>query len=116
MFKKLLVSTPVLFGVLFFSINLLYLWYTSHDYVAPSFEDAVIACKDVSNHHWADYERTYQDKCLDEYFGGKEDGIITIFEMLWDLGLLFSVIGIVFIIPLSIYLLMRWRMHRYGHY
>ena len=116
MFKKLLVSTPVLFSVLFFSINSLYLWYTSHDYVAPSFEDAVIACKDVSNDHWADYERTYQDKCLDEYFGGKEDGIITIFKMLWVCGLLFSVIGTAFVVPLSIYLLLSWRMHRYGHY
>ena len=116
MFKKLLVSTPVLFSVLFFSINLLYLWYASHDYVAPSFENAVIVCKDVSNDKWADYERTYQDKCIDEFFGGKEDGIITIFEMLWDLGLLFSIIGIPFIITLSIYLLLSWRMHRYGHY
>ena len=116
MFKKLLVSTPVLFSVLFFSINLLYLWYTSHDYVAPSFEDAVIACKDVSNDKWADYERTYQDKCLDEYFGRKEDGIITIFEMLWVCGLLFSVIGIAFVVPLAIYLLFTWRMNRYGHY
>ena len=78
MFKKLLVSTPVLFSVLFFSLNLLYLWHTSHDYVAPSFEGAVIACKDVSNDHWADDERTYQDKCIDEFFGGKEDGVITI--------------------------------------
>ena len=116
MFKKLLVSTPVLFSVLFFSVNLLYLWYTSHDYVAPSFEDAVIACKDVSNDHWADYERTYQDKCIDEFFRGKEDGIITIFETLWICGLLFSIIGIPFIVPLSIYLLLSWRMHKYGHY
>ena len=107
-------SVPVLFAVLFFSINLLILW--SSDYVAPRFEDAVIACKDVSNDHWADYERTYQDKCIDEFFGGKEDGIITIFETLWVCSLLFSIIGIPFIIPLSIYLLLSWRMHRYGHY
>ena len=116
MFKKLLVSTPVLFSFLFFSINLLYLWYTSHDYVARSFEDAVIACKDVSNDQWADYERTYQDKCIDEFFGGKEDGIITTFEILWDCGLLFSVIGITFVVPLSIYLLLSWRKFRYGYY
>ena len=116
MFKKLLVSTPVLFSVLFFSINLLYLWYTSHDHVAPSFENAVIACKDVSNDHWIDYERTYQDKCIDEFFGGKEDGVITIFEMLWVCGLIFSIIGIPFIITLSIYLLLSWRMQRYDHY
>ena len=109
-------ATPVLFSVLFFSLNLLYLWHISHDYVALSFEDAVIACKDVSNDRWADTERTYQDKCIDEFFGGKEDDIITIFEMLWVLGLLFSLIGIVFVIPLSIYLLLSWRKHRYGHY
>ena len=83
--------------------------------MAPAFNDAVLACKDVSNDKWADYERTYQDKCIDEFFK-KEDGIITIFEVLWVCGLLFSVIGIAFIIPLSIYLLLSWRMHRYGHY
>ena len=116
MFKKLLVFTPVLFSVLFFSVNLLYLWYTSHDYVAPSFEDAVIDCKDVSNDHWADYERTYQDKCIDEFFSGKEDGITTITEVLWVCGLLLSIIGTAFIIPLSIYLLLGLRMRRYGHY
>ena len=107
-------AIPVLFSILFFSINLLILW--SSDYVRPTFEDAFEHCKDVSNDHWADDERTYQDKCIDEFFGGKEDGIITIFETLWVLGLLFSIIGIPFIAPLSVYLLLSWRMHRYGHY
>ena len=115
MFKKLLVFTPVLFSVLFFSINLLYLWYTSHDYVAPSFEGAVIACKDVPNDHWADYERTYQDKCIDKFMG-EESFLTTTSELFWALGLLLSIVGMVFIIPLSIYLLLSWRMHRYGHY
>ena len=82
----------------------------------PTFFAAVEHCKDVSNDHWADYERTYQDKCIDEFFGGKEDGIITIFEMLWVCGLLFSVIGIAFVVPLSIYLLLSWRKFRYGYY
>ena len=27
-----------------------------------------------------------------------------------------GILGIVFIIPLAIYLLRSWRMHRYGHY
>jgi len=107
-------SIPVLFCILFFSINLLILW--NSDYEAPAFNDAFIACKDVSNDKWADYERTYQDKCIDEFFGGKEDGIISIFEILWVWGLIFSIIGIPFIIPLSIYLLFTWRMNRYGHY
>ena len=115
MFKKLLVFTPVLFSVLFFSINLLYLWYTSRDYVAPSFEDAFIACKDVSNDHWADYERTYQDKCIDKFMG-EESFLTTTSELFWALGLLLSIVGMVYIIPLSIYLLLSWRKHRYGHY
>ncbi len=115
MFKKLLVFTPVLFSVLFFSINLLYLWHTSHDYVAPSFEDAVITCKDVSNDHWADYERTYQDKCIDKFMG-EESFLTTTSELFWALGLLISIVGIAFIVPLSIYLLMSWRTRRYGYY
>ncbi len=115
MFKKLLVFTPVLFSVLFFSINLLYLWHTSHDYVAPSFEDAVITCKDVSNDHWADYERTYQDKCIDKFMG-EESFLTTTSELFWAFGLLLSIVGMVYVIPLSIYLLLSWRKHRYGHY
>ncbi len=115
MFKKLLVFTPVLFSVLFFSINLLYLWHTSHDYVAPSFEDAVITCKDVSNDHWADYERTYQDKCIDKFMG-EESFLTTTSELFWAFGLLLSIVGMVYVIPLSIYLLLGWRTHRYGHY
>ena len=106
-------SIPVLFAVLFFSINLLILW--SSDYVTPSFENAVIACKDVSNNKWADYERTYQDKCVDEFMG-EESFITTTSELFWVLGLLISIVGMVFIIPLSIYLLLSWRKYRYGHY
>ena len=105
---------PVTFSILFFSINLLILW--SSDYETPSFEEAVEHCKDVSNDHWVDDERTYQDKCIDEFYGEKEDGIITIFQMLWVIGLIFSIIGIIFIVPLFLYLLMSWRKKRYGHY
>ena len=106
-------SIPVLFCILFFSINLLILW--SSDYVRPAFEDAVIQCNDVSNDHWADYERTYQDKCIDEFMG-EESFITTTFELFWVLGLLLSIVGIAFIVPLLIYLLLSWRMQRYGHY
>ena len=83
--------------------------------MAPRFEDAIIACKDVPNDHWADYERTYQDKCIDKFMGD-ESFLTTTSELFWAFGLLISIIGIVFIIPLSIYLLMSWRMRRYGHY
>ena len=108
-------SIPVAFSILFFSINLLILW--SSDYVAPRFENAVIACKDVSNDHWEDYERTYQDKCIDEFMTGGEDSLfLDIFVILWLAGLLLSIVGIIFVVPFSAYLLMSWRMHRYGHY
>ena len=106
-------SIPVLFTVLFFSINLLLLW--SSDYVAPRFENAVIACKDVPNDKWADDERTYQDVCVD-MFMGDEEMFTTTSELFWVLGLLISIVGIVFIIPLSIYLLLNWRRYKYGHY
>jgi len=106
-------SIPVLFCILFFSINLLILW--SSDYVAPRFENAVIACKDVANNKWADYERTYQDKCVDEFMG-ENSFLSTTSELFWVLGLLLSIVGIAFIVPLSIYLLLSWRMHRYGYY
>ena len=106
-------SIPVVFSLLFFSINLLILW--SSDYVAPRFENAVIACKDVSNDKWADYERTYQDKCVDEFMG-ENSFLSTTSELFWVLGLLLSIVGIGFIIPLSIYLLLSWRKYRYGHY
>ena len=104
---------PVLFSVLFFSINLLILW--SGDYERPAFTDAVEHCKDVSNDKWADYERTYQDECVDEFMG-ENSFLSTTSELFWVLGLLISIVGIAFIIPLSIYLLLSWRMHRYGHY
>ena len=106
-------ATPVVFSILFFSINLLILW--SSDYEDPAFNDAVIACKDVSNDKWADYERTHQDKCVDEFMG-EESFMTTTSELFWVLGLLISIVGAAFIVPLSIYLLLSWRMRRYGHY
>ena len=51
-----------------------------------------------------------------DMFMGEESFITTAFELFWVLGLLISLAGVVFIIPLSIYLLLSWRMHRYGHY
>ena len=104
---------PVAFSLLFFSINIIILW--SSDYVTPTFSNAVIQCKDVSNDHWVEDDRTYQDKCVDEFMG-EESFMTTTSELFWVLGLLLSIVGIVFIIPLAIYLLLSWRKHRYGHY
>ena len=107
-------AVPVAFSLLFFFINLLILW--SSDYVAPRFENAVIACKDVSNDTWAEDERTHQDVCVDMFMGWEKDFISSTFDLFWILGLLLSIVGIAFIVPLSIYLLLSWRKHRYGHY
>ena len=122
MFKKFWFyfnAVPVAFSILFFSINLLFVWdrlKLVSDYQGPFFEDAVEHCKDVSNNTWADDERTHQDVCVDKFMGDEESFITETFELFWVLGLLISLAGIVFIIPLSIYLLLSWRMHRYGHY
>jgi hypothetical protein len=106
-------SIPVLFSLLFFSINLLILW--SSDFERPAFEDAVSYCDTVANDIWVEDDRTYQDKCVDEFMG-EESFLTTTSELFWALGLLLSIVGIAFIVPLSIYLLLSWRMHRYGHY
>ena len=105
---------PVAFSLLFFSINLLFVW-GSHD-EGPLFADAVENCKDVSNDTWADDERTHQDVCVDIFMGWEKDFISSTFDLFWILGLLLSIVGIVFIIPLSVYLLLSWRKHRHGHY
>ena len=81
----------------------------------PTFNNAVEHCKDISNDHWADDERTYQDKCIDKFMG-EESFLTTTSELFWVLGLLLSIVGIAFIVPLSIYLLLSWRKHRYGNY
>ena len=109
-------SIPVLFAVLFISFN--FLVANLSNLPKPLFSDALAHCKDVSNDRWADDERTYQDKCIDEFMrGGGEDSLfLDIFVILWLAGLLFSIVGIAFVVPLSVYLLLSWRMHRYGHY
>tara|TARA_Y100001970_G_scaffold264433_1_gene351051 strand:- start:150 stop:518 length:369 start_codon:yes stop_codon:yes gene_type:complete len=112
-------AVPVVFSILFFSINLLLVWDRlnfSNDYQGPPFADAVEHCKDVSNDTWADDERTYQDVCVDIFMGDDESFMTTTSELFWVLGLLLSIVGIAFVVPLSIYLLLSWRMHRYGHY
>ena len=122
MFKKFWFyfnAVPVAFSILFFSINLLFVWdrlVLVSGYEGPAFADAVEHCKDVSNNTWADDERTHQDVCIDKFMGDDESFMTETFELFWVLGLLISLAGIVFIIPLSIYLLLSWRMHRYGHY
>ena len=107
-------SIPVIFAVLFISFN--FLVANLADVPKPPFSDAVAHCKDISNDRWFDDERTYQDKCIDEFMVGGDGLLINTFVILWLAGLLLSIVGIIFVVPFSAYLLMSWRMHRYGHY
>ena len=107
-------SIPVIFAVLFISFN--FLVANLSNLPKPLFSDAVAHCKDVSNDRWFDDERTYQDKCIDEFMVLEDGLLINTFVILWLAGLLLSIVGIIFVVPFSAYLLMSWRMHRYGHY
>tara|TARA_B100000029_G_scaffold105891_1_gene96535 strand:+ start:58 stop:369 length:312 start_codon:yes stop_codon:yes gene_type:complete len=93
-------SLPVLLGIFaFYKINSF----------PPrgKFEDAVDYCKDVDNEYMFD-EGTEQDYCIDNF-------MMAYFNEALPWMILF-LIGIAFIIPLCLYLIMTWRMHRYGHY
>ena len=110
MFKKFWFyfnATPVAFSLLFISINLLFVW--GSNYKGPAFADAVEYCKDVPNDTWADDERTYQDVCVDMFMGWEKDFISSTSNLFWILGLLLSIVGIAFIVPLSIYLLLNYQ-------
>ncbi len=56
--KLLLVSFSILI-IIFIFINIL---------SSPNFAEAVIYCEGVTNDIWVDEERTYQDKCIDDFF------------------------------------------------
>ena len=78
-------AIPVGFSILFFSINLLFVW-DKLKLVSPSFSEAVEYCKDVSNNTWADDERTHQDVCIDKFMG-EESFMTETFELFWVMGL-----------------------------
>ena len=72
-----------------------------------NFKEAVESCKDVDNEKMLS-EGTEQDYCIDNFMVGNFDGAV-----IW---ILFFLLGIAFIIPLCLYLIMTWRKDRYGHY
>ena len=71
------------------------------------FKDALEYCKDVDNEKMLS-EGTEQDYCIDNFMMGYFDEAVP-----W---MLLFILGIAFIIPLCLYLIMTWRKHRYGHY
>ena len=91
---------PVLFGIFaFYKIKSL----------PPrgNFKDAMEQCKDVDNEKML-AEGTEQDYCIDNFMMENFTA-----GFVWTF---FITVGLIFLIPLSIYLILSWKKHRYGHY
>jgi len=69
--------------------------------------DAMKHCKEVDNEKML-VEGTEQDLCIDNFM---MENFVEVF--VWTF---FAMIGLIFIIPLSIYLFFRWRKYMVGHY
>jgi len=91
--------TPVVVGTIILSIPSFY--YSSIN--PPVFEEAVSTCKDISNEDvYATQYGTLQDKCIANYMGEPRD---------WEyIYLLAGNAGIIFIIPLIIYILFKLKI------
>ena len=87
---------PVLFGLLCFSVPISFKITNE----IPVFEDALENCKNEDNNIVYSDIGTAQDKCIDSYMAWPLDGNLIIF-------LIFGIIGILFLIPLSICFLFR---------
>ena len=49
----------------------------------PNINEAVIFCSDVANDIWIDEERTFQDKCVDDFMSGNiGSSIFEVFNMI----------------------------------
>ena len=88
--------TPVVVGTIILSIPSFY--YSSIN--PPVFEEAVSTCKNISNEDvYATEYGTLQDKCIANFMGEPRD---------WEyIYLLAGMIGIIFIIPLIIFILSK---------
>ena len=70
-----------------------------------NFKDAMKHCKDVDNEKMF-AEGTEQDYCIDNFMMESfTEGFVWTF---------FIIVGLIFLIPLSIYLFIRWRKYRFS--
>ena len=95
-------SIPVLFSLITFSMPINFI----EDFInAPLFSDAVEYCNDVVNDdpYITEYG-TMQDQCIANFMGEP--------KILGPLIFLFSLVGLLFIFPFIIYLLLSWRNYR----
>ena len=95
-------SIPVLFSLITFSIPINFV----EDFInTPLFADAVKYCKDALNEDtYATEYGTMQHKCIANFMGEP--------KIIGSLIFLFSLIGLLFIIPLSVYLILSWSNHK----
>ena len=54
-----------------FSIIVVMFVFNNNVQSSPNFSEAVIYCEDVANDIWVEEERTYQDKCIDDFMTGR---------------------------------------------
>ena len=71
-----------------------------------SFKEALEYCKDLDNEIMLS-EGTEQDYCIDNFMAGNFSEVVP-----W---MLLLVLGITFIVPLCLYLIMTWRKYRYSN-
>ena len=92
-------SVPVLLGIYsFYQLTLLP--------SIGSFKEALKYCKDVDNEIMLS-DGTEQDYCIDNFMAGYFSEAVP-----W---MLLFFLGVAFIIPLCIYLIMTWKKYRYGN-
>ena len=93
--------TPVVVGTIILSIPSFY--YSSIN--PPVFEEAVSTCKNISNEDvYATEYGTMQDKCIANFMGEP--------KIIGPLIFLFSILGLIFIIPLIIYVSLKIIMNK----
>ena len=99
-------SIPVLFSLITFSLPINFV----EDFInTPLFEDAVKYCKDVVNDDpYITKYGTMQDQCIANFMGEP--------KILDPLIFLFSLVGLLFIFPFIIYLLLSWKKHMSRNY
>jgi len=64
-------STQIRLFWIGFSIFVLIFFFNNNVQSSANFSEAVTYCGDVSNDIWIEEERTYQDKCIDDFMVGK---------------------------------------------
>jgi len=78
-----MMSTQIKLFLVSFSILIIMFVLNNNIKSTPNFAEAVTYCEDVSNDIWVEEERTYQDKCIDDFMVGRVgSSIFEIFKIM----------------------------------